>query len=167
MALFMVGVVKETLERQMYKSSVYMCGRGGVMSPLLLINSCTARKLLDKLDKIKTDTPWCCFLLHYGFYVCKNLDCPLYAWNVMRRQHQDHLNVRMGGWRWDKLNEIRREGFKSEMAAEHEWHENMRVHTAIPSFKPNSFFLWNNAGIANGMWPCTTSSNLFLWKHFS
>lgn len=59
-------------------------------------------------------------------------------------------------WMEDKLEEIRRRSFKFDMAQEHEWHENMRVHPVILSFQSTSFFLWSIAGIANGMWPSTT-----------
>lgn len=43
--------------------------------------------------------------------------------------------------RRDKLEEIGSRGFKLEIETteEHEWHENMRAHPAIPSFQPASF----------------------------
>lgn len=74
--------------------------------------------------------------------VCKNLDWPVYAWIELGRQSDRiNVNVRMHGWRRDKLEEIGSRGFKLEIETteEHEWHENMRAHPAIPSFQPASF----------------------------
>lgn len=51
------------------------------------------------------------------------------------------MNFTMRGWRRDKLEKIGRRSFKFEVetAAEHEWHENMSAHPAIPSFQSASF----------------------------
>lgn len=46
-------------------------------------------------------------------YVSKNLDWPVYAWIELGRQSDRiNVNVRMRGWRRDKLEKIGRRGFK-------------------------------------------------------